>query len=65
MTNQPTYQIYKQIYLSNRLGLQGSSGGVMVSKLDKQTFTSEFKFHWVTHSFGLVPHPSKKLSKLQ
>ena len=39
-------------------------GGVMVSKLDKQTYTSEFESHWVPHSFGLVPHRSKELRKL-
>ena len=39
-------------------------GGVMVSKMDKQAFTSELDSHWVPHSFGLVPHLSKKLSKL-
>ena len=43
----------------------GVSGGVMVSKLDKLTFMSEFKSHWVLHLYGLVPHLSKKLSKLQ
>ena len=31
----------------------GTSGGVMISKLDEQTFTSEFMSHW-------VPHLSKK-----
>ena len=36
----------------------------MVSKLDLQTYTSEFEFHWVPLSYGLVPHLSKKLSKL-
>ena len=40
------------------------SCGVMVSKLDKQTYTSEFLSHWVPISYGLVPHLSKKLSKL-
>ena len=29
-----------------------------------QAFTIEFKSHWVPYSFGLVPHLSKKLSKL-
>ena len=44
---------------------QGTSGGVMVSKQDKQTFTSEFDSHWAPHSHGLAPHLSKrKLSKL-
>ena len=37
----------------------------MVNKQDEQTFISEFDFHWVSHSCGLVPHLSKKLSKLQ
>ena len=36
----------------------------MVSKLDEQTYTSEFESHWVPLSYGLVPHLSKKLSKL-
>ena len=38
--------------------------GVMVSKLDQQTYTSEFESHWVPLSHGLVPHLSKKLNKL-
>ena len=42
----------------------GASGGVMVSKLDEQTYTSEFESHWVPLSYGLVPHLSKMLSKL-
>ena len=25
---------------------------------------SEFESHWVLHSYGLVPHQNKKLSKL-
>ena len=37
---------------------------VMVSKLDLQTYTSEFESHWVPHSYGFVPHLSKKLCKL-
>ena len=36
----------------------------MVSKLDKQTYTGEFESHWVPYTSGLVPHLSKKLSKL-
>ena len=32
----------------------GASGGVMVSKLDQQTYTSEFESHWVPLSYGLV-----------
>ena len=39
-------------------------GSKMVSKLDKQTFTSGFDSHWVSHSFRLVPNRSKKLRKL-
>ena len=39
--------------------------GVMVSKLDLQTFTWEFKSHLVPSSCSLMPHLSKKLSKLQ
>ena len=42
----------------------GTPGGVMVSKLDKQTFMSEFDSHWVSHSYDVVPHQRKKLSKL-
>ena len=34
------------------------------SKLDKQTYTSEFESHWVPHSFSLVPHRSKEVCKL-
>ena len=37
----------------------------MVSKLDEQTYTSEFESQWVPLSYGLVPHLSKMLSKLQ
>ena len=36
----------------------------MVSKLDQQTYTSESESHWVPFSYCLVPHLSKKLSKL-
>ena len=36
----------------------------MVNKLDEQTFTSEFEFHSMPHSYGLVPHLSKALNKL-
>ena len=48
------YMIYK-----------GTSGGVTVSKLDWQTYTSEFESHWAPRSVGLVPHQSKALCKLQ
>ena len=44
--------------------LLGTSGGVMVSKLDSQNYTSEFESHWVSHSFGLVLNRSKDLRKL-
>ena len=43
----------------------GASGGEMVSKLDKQTFTSELKSHSVFHSYALVPYLNNKLSKLE
>ena len=43
---------------------KGTLGGLMVSRLDKQTFSSEFDSHWVPHSCVLKPHLSKKLKKL-
>ena len=42
----------------------GASVGIMVSKLVWQTYGSELESHWVAHSFGLVPHLDRKLSKL-
>ena len=36
----------------------------MINKLDKQTFTSEFESHWVSHSYGLVPHLSEMQTAL-
>ena len=36
----------------------------MVSKLDSQTYTSEFESHWVPHLFGLLLNRSKDLRKL-
>ena len=42
----------------------GTSGGVTISKLDWQAYTSDFESHWAPHSFGLVPHRSKELCKL-
>ena len=42
-----------------------TSSILRVSKLDWQTCKSEFESHWVPYSFGLVPHLSKTLSKLQ
>ena len=50
--------------VSKKKKKKGASGGVMVSMLDEQTYTSEFDSHWVPHSCGLVLHLSKKLSKL-
>ena len=49
-------------YVTNAMG---TSGGVIVSKLEEQTYTSEFKFNSVPHSFDLVPNRSKELRKLQ
>ena len=40
------------------------SGSVMVSKLDEQTYKSEFESHWVPHSFRFVTHRIKELRKL-
>ena len=42
----------------------GVSDGVVVRGLDQQTLMSKLEFHWVLHSYGLVPYLSKKLSKL-
>ena len=39
---------------------KGALGSVIVSKLDLQTYTSEFESHCVPHSYGLVPYLSKK-----
>ena len=38
----------------------GASGDVMVSKLDKQTFTSDFESHYMLHLYDLVPRLCKK-----
>ena len=38
-----------------------TSGGLMVSKLDQQTFKSEFESHWVLYLFDLIPHWSKNI----
>ena len=37
---------------------------IMVSKLDEQSFMSEFESQWVPHSYDLVLHLNKKLRKL-
>ena len=41
------------------------SGGVMVNKLYKQTFTNESESQCGSHSVDLVPNLSKNLRKLQ
>ena len=43
----------------NGVKIEGTFGGVIVSKLDFHTYTSEFESHWVPHSFSLVPHRRK------
>ena len=53
--------ISKHIHLDTHMG---TSGVVMVSKLDYQTLRSDFKIHWVPYSFGFVPYLSKKLLEL-
>ena len=58
-----TYK-YLGILEANTIKQVGATGSVMVSKLDLQTYTIEFVSHWVPHSYGLVPHLSKKLCKL-
>ena len=37
----------------------------MASKLDMQTYMSEFESHWVPHSYGHELHLSEKLIKLR
>ena len=37
-----------------------ASGGIMVTKIDLQTYTSEFESQWVLHSYNLAPHLIKK-----
>ena len=66
VVNNDTAEYTTFIAVASRYTLsgKGTSGGVMVSKLDKQIYVSEFESHWVPHTNGLVPHLSKKLSKL-
>ena len=46
-------------------GPNGSAlGSVVVNKLDQKTYANVFESHWMPHSYSLVPHLSKKLSKL-
>ena len=56
--------IEKKKKKKKKIRVRAPWGNVMVSKLNKQTFTREFESHWVPNSFGLVPQVSKKLSKL-
>ena len=46
------------------IGHTPPSSGVMISKLEQETFMSMFESYWVQHSYGLEPHSSKKPSKL-
>ena len=43
--------------------IQWRFGSVMVSKLGKQTFMNELESHWALHSYGFLPHLSKKLCR--
>ena len=53
------------VYFANHYTTWGApSGGVMVSKLDKQTYTSELESHWAPYFYDLVPYLSKKVNKL-
>ena len=56
------YKKNKIIFFHNFTKL-AISDGLMISKLNKQIFTSEFESDWVAYSFGFVPHQSKKLRK--
>ena len=38
--------------------------GSVVNKQHYQTIISMIESHWVLHSYGLVPHPSKKICTL-
>ena len=58
------YTVEAVKYTMHTLIQEGISASVLVSKLDLQTYTSEFESHWVPLSYGLVPHLSKKLCKL-
>ena len=58
----PSSEFCMQILSTQQPNLIGrTSDGVMVSKLDWQTFTSEFESHKMPHSYDLVPYISKKL----
>ena len=53
--------ILKQKSFVNYLG---ALARVMVCQIVLQTSQSEFEFHWMPYSFGLVPHLNKELRKL-
>ena len=38
----------------------GTSGGVMVCKINQQTFTRVVEAHKVAYSYALIPHLSQK-----
>ena len=60
-----THYAYVYIYTYAYVYIpRSASGDVMISKINWQTYTSEFGSHWVPHSFGFVPHLSRKLCKL-
>ena len=44
---------------------RSSSGGVIVSELNQQIFTSKFESHQMPHSCSFEPHLSKKFNKFQ
>ena len=46
--------------IATGVGIVGAFGGVLVSKVDYQTITSEFESHWVPHPYGLLLSISKK-----
>ena len=45
--------------------LYRSWGAVIISKLHKQIYMSEFEPQWKSHSYGLVPQLSKNFCKLK
>ena len=57
-----SFKYFVFVPLESTLWLSLSSGSVMLSELNYQTCKSEFKSHWVPHSFSLVPHLSKTLT---
>ena len=44
--------VFKNLYLTPGVYVS-TNRGIIVCKIDKQTFTSEFEPHWVPHSHGL------------